>query len=735
MQKQKKQFIQDFSKIKLSDRAINRAINILKNIVIQTPVKQIQKIESPAEGQKIRALALSADGKMIVAAGSRGEDDNLKAYLFLMPINEYGSLGEVSNSTFMEEKTSIVSAAISPDNKKIAFVCNTNEKPSTFTDVFLATLANKNIGDLVSIHTVALKEEKPERLGISYGQRLQTMGTIAFNPNGTIMVAGGLTNKLHVWKCESNHIYAKPQIIKGEYGKINAIVFSADGRKMATVSDGGNHFLLWSISNDGLIDPAPKHIYYDHPFYSGYKIALSSDGNKFAIGVKDTVVVWDIHDINNITEQDRVTFQEWQRCDSLAFSPDNEKIIIQGSTESRGELILCDVSNLKRFHQTVYSFPYYREVFDGWGRARFPFKNRSNIGLFNHDNTKIIAAAGDSLRVFDISDRNLKSYDALSQVLTPEQAQLIIKLKDVTEMSKDVVFSDIDKQRYESLPPQVHNVFDKNHSAAFKIAAALKDNSILAEKVRQDKQQSEKVKRTTPQDQSVKDLLATLNRLCTIDGADISGNTYNLKMEIESLSLKQLVDLCNFTAQPNLSKSDDVCYVRIGQLVNDQLLNEAKGWLKQLMENHFFNRSDYRQFKRLNMAVGKKILESLWSSSKIKNELLKIGSVYPRSGSLHKDILEVVGSDPDFKNEEYTTFGTPLNNQGNHRLRYITKLARGKDIGHFLDGVRILCAHAWHIIHDEDGLKRIQELEERRKKRQEETKKRWWGLWHWLFGE
>lgn len=492
--KTKKQFVQDFSNIK---RAINEAIQALKNIVIQTPIKEIQKIASPSEGQKIKAMALSGNGKMIVAAGSLGEDDNLKAYLALRLINVDASIGEGFTSTFMEKNTSIISAAISPDNKKIAFVCDTNENVSTFEDVFLTNVADSNIANFVPIHTV-VSEKEPKNSGIVYaGNSLKTMRAVAFHPNGTIMVAGGLENKLYVWKSEPNHtIYSEPQILEGKYGKINTIVFSADGRRMATATDDGNCLLLWTITNDGIIDPTPKHI---KPFYSftrGYKIALAPHGGTLAIGVKDTVEVWDIQDINNITQQGRVTFPEWQRCDSLAFSHNSKQMIIQGSTESHGKLILCDVSDLKKFHQTVSAFPYYHESCDGWGCTRFHFNNRSNIGLFSHDNTKIIAAIDGSLKVFDISDRELKKYDTLSEVLTLEQAQLIVRLNDAIINRKDIIFSDIDKKVYQDLPAQVHSVLSKNNSAAFTIANVLKKNSVLPERVKLPAKQQENSKQS-----------------------------------------------------------------------------------------------------------------------------------------------------------------------------------------------------------------------------------------------
>ncbi len=474
----------------------SRAIRALKDIVTRTPIQLKQTVAAPHDGQKIKAMALSSDGKTLIVGGSRGEDDNLRAYFFLKNVNADGSLGEGSTSTFQDKDISIISLAVSPYDKKIAAVCHTNKAVSNFNDILLTSFEDGTIEDPVSIHTVKAKK-MPKSLmdGDARQTVLKTMSAVAFSPNGKIMVAGGLKNKLYVWKCEAdNTINPQPQVVEDECGEINTIAFSADGRRMATASNGDHNFLLWSVSDDGIID-SNQEIQH-HSYFRGCRAALTSDGKKLATATEKEVVLWDIHDIDNIKEQGRATFPEWQQCDSLAFSHDNKKMIIHGKTESHGYLMFCEISDFKRF-QTVYTFPYYREVFEGSsGRVRFYFKNRSNIGLFSPDNRQIIAAVGDSLRVFDISDRQLTSYDALSQILTPSQATLISRLNDDLVNDKDIVLSDHDKQIYQGLPAAVHTIFDKNHVAKSKIVAALKKINILpiekSEEVAQRKQEESK---------------------------------------------------------------------------------------------------------------------------------------------------------------------------------------------------------------------------------------------------
>lgn len=191
--------------------------------------------------------------------------------------------------------------------------------------------------------------------------------------------------------------------------------------------------------------------------------------------------------------------------------------------------------------------------------------------------------------------------------------------------------------------------------------------------------------------------IALLRELC---------DTAGLKAEIGKYPLEKLVDLRNFTAQQGFSELGDSCYVTIDQLLDDQLLTEAKSWLKKLMakKNNFFNTKDYNQFQRLNEFVGEKILKEIWNDEDIRPELLK--ELYPKSLSLSID--------------------------------FIKGFASGKKLIPFLDKVKKMYIDTFHIIHDEQSLAIVQKMDQNRLHKeladQEKAKKSWWySFLRWLY--
>lgn len=157
--------------------------------------------------------------------------------------------------------------------------------------------------------------------------------SVAFSPDGTSIVSGGLDRTLCMW----NIFSGVTREFKGHEGPIYSVAFSPDGKRI--VSGSSNTLRMWDITSGATIHEFKGHT------GSIYSVAFSPDGKSIVSGSSDhSLRIW------NITS--RTTIHEFkghkESIYSVAFSPDGRSIVSGGAD---GEMYWWNIG--KRNHNCV----------------------------------------------------------------------------------------------------------------------------------------------------------------------------------------------------------------------------------------------------------------------------------------------------------------------------------------------------------------------------------------------
>ena len=192
--------------------------------------------------------------------------------------------------------------------------------------------------ELVSARKSTLSELDTE-LGEVTGERVETLtghsttgrsvaNSVAFSPDGKLIVAGGSDNAIHLWSIKGKHW----KEIKGHFDEVNSIAFSPDGRIIASGSD-DRTITLRSVATGECLRTMTE------PSGEGYSyvvnsVAFSPDGTMIVSGsTGNTVKVWDA-----ATGECLKTMRGHEdSVNSVAFSPDGT-MIVSGSFDKTVKL-------------------------------------------------------------------------------------------------------------------------------------------------------------------------------------------------------------------------------------------------------------------------------------------------------------------------------------------------------------------------------------------------------------
>jgi energy-coupling factor transporter ATP-binding protein EcfA2 len=140
------------------------------------------------------------------------------------------------------------------------------------------------------------------------------VNSVAFSPDGQMIVSGSDDNTVRLWDIQGNPI---GQPFQEHEDSVNLVAFSPDGQMIVSVSD-DNTVRLWDIQGNPIGQPLHGHK------SAVWSVAFSPDGQKVVSGGKDdTVRLWDIQG-NPIGQP----FQGHEdSVNSVAFSPDGQKVV------------------------------------------------------------------------------------------------------------------------------------------------------------------------------------------------------------------------------------------------------------------------------------------------------------------------------------------------------------------------------------------------------------------------
>jgi len=195
---------------------------------------------------------------------------------------------------------------------------------------------------LGSVQTSLHRAMEEVRVSIPFQGHKKSVTSVAFSPDGQIIVSGSLDRRVRLWDLQGNPI-GKP--FRGHKGSVWSVAFSPDGQMIVSGSN-DNTVRLWNLQGEPIGEPFQGHEGYV------WSAVFSPDGQMIVSGSSDkTVRLWDLQG-NPIGEPFR---GHKDYVISVAFSPD-EQMIVSGSKDAtirlwdvEGNPIIEDNSFLRPF--------------------------------------------------------------------------------------------------------------------------------------------------------------------------------------------------------------------------------------------------------------------------------------------------------------------------------------------------------------------------------------------------
>lgn len=396
-------------------------------------------------------VALSPDGKT-VASGSRDgkvmlwdvDNDNLKITLIghtikneMMRINllqfSPDSKLLVSSLPFLWEDTTDEGAKL--------WDLTTGKLLRTFSEAITAvafTPDGRSIATGDRAGVVRLRDTATGRLQYTFEQRIGRVACLAFSPNGQMLATGGYQelsyivyprpmepdNTIKFWDVATGKLH---KTLKGHERPANALVFSSDGKKLASI---GLYLKVWDLESgkeqlthaptshvDMVYEPVsftPDNGKVAARFYSGMNIwdvatgksellpwpkALKRsrysglfwpDGSKLVFRGEDTIRLWDLktNEVQDIVEAKGTTR-------SIALSPDGK--LLAFATELTKVILWDLVSRQARFTMETGIVPLRtgdigRVVFSPDGTILAVALGRSGLQLWDVEQGRLVCS-------------------------------------------------------------------------------------------------------------------------------------------------------------------------------------------------------------------------------------------------------------------------------------------------------------------------------------------------------
>lgn len=170
----------------------------------------------------------------------------------------------------------------------------------------------------------------PTNLPVHYTSTIQS---IAFGPDGKLLVSGGIDNTVRLWDVRKKRaIFSHKPNQKGvSYANVQTVAFSPNSEVFASA---GTHkeIHLWSATDHKLIGTLNTEEYVE-------TLAFHPDGRFLAAGVKARIRVWDMETQSEVQPLEG----SLGRVNTIAFSSDGNTLV---GSAGHGVIRVWDTSGL-----------------------------------------------------------------------------------------------------------------------------------------------------------------------------------------------------------------------------------------------------------------------------------------------------------------------------------------------------------------------------------------------------
>jgi WD40 repeat protein len=299
---------------------------------------KVDNVPDIIDYRDVSKVAFSPSGKQIIAAVSH--DGTLR----LLDVSGF-DIATIYESQKLYGWNWMESTIFSPDGKFIAGIHKNEDKYYVKLWDIEGNLIGqpfKGTGDIAfspdskmivtgDENAIRLWDLKGNAIGQPFKGHEGIVTSVAFSPNGKIIVSASEDKTVRLWDLKGNAI---GQPFKGHEEIVTSVAFSPDSKMIASASK-DKTVRLWDLKNN----PVAPLVIRGHRD-AVQSVSFSPDGKSLvSISRESTVMLWDVNSGEPISPPIQTApemFNNLKINSSVAFSPDGQKIITSVGQKHRG---------------------------------------------------------------------------------------------------------------------------------------------------------------------------------------------------------------------------------------------------------------------------------------------------------------------------------------------------------------------------------------------------------------